>query len=179
MKYIRPYLLLSFLLISMLAYSQPSNKPLSNFSLPDPKGNIQYQWVFKDSLDNISSITRKIGMLMKLDTSEMTNIIMDSSYHLCAGKIQNMHIDFYGVNRLLSGSFTIEIKPGRYRLTIKDMMWKGPIAIITTDQQTLEENCLNDKGDMWTTLAFRIFPQMDALFKSKFQIPVSAGGDGW
>jgi len=168
--------------------AQPTDRPLNNFYVDPEKGNsLIYQYIFSDSLDNLNTIAKKIRRyFIKADCIADYTFDSVSSY---VGHMKNIYIDYYGKNKCLYGDFVIDIKDGKYKLTIRNMVWRAPNANSNTTtvvyglygygasgstDTPLEQACLNKKGTKWESLAFNLLPDVNTELIKDFKLPVES-----
>src|ERR1700677_3492833 len=100
--------LLLLLVLLPCFVSAQDNKPIGNFYLG---GNhtVIYQHVFKDSLDSAAVIAQKLMSVIAINPG-MKNMLQ--SGWIITGNYNGA---------IIRGDFVIEIKPGRYRVTILNL----------------------------------------------------------
>jgi hypothetical protein len=111
-------MLLIFTAAPSLLFAQ-NNQPIANFYLEN--NTIIYRHVFKDSLDSATAITRKL--IAQIPVSPTFNNVKE----LDNGKIITGTYESQSANEptpweMIKGYFIIEIKNGRYRVTISNII---------------------------------------------------------
>jgi hypothetical protein len=162
--------------------AQATDKPMNNFYVDPDKGNaLIYQIVFSDTTDNLNVIAKKLRHYFA-----KSDFITDYTYDSVSafvGHIKNIYINYYGKNKYLTGDFVIDIKDGKYKLVIRNMVWKSttaqPVAYgyygygatAAVSETTLDESCLNKKGTKWESFASGVLPDLDKQFIKDFKLP--------
>jgi hypothetical protein len=158
-----------FLSASTAVLSQPADRPFNNFSAKPGLKSIEYQKVFEVP-DSIKSIKSKLKSLIQ-GSAIFSQVNYDSNS--CSGVIGKIYPSYYNNSKELRGAFKIEIKNGRYRLTISGMTLNGSIFSDDLEAVVMSSNYMEWNYGM----AQNILPDLDDMLTRIFTIQNSSSSN--
>jgi hypothetical protein len=118
-------LLVLFSLVGLSSLvAQPTDRPMHNFYAKSDVKSLEYQYIFESPQDSIKQLKQKLKILLSSSQS-FSDINYDADY--CTGTISKIFPSYYNNSKELKGSFKIDIKNGKYRLTITGMTLNGSV----------------------------------------------------
>jgi hypothetical protein len=161
-----------FILVSSpaLLFAQ-NNQPIANFYLEN--NTIVYRHVFKDSLDSASVIERKL--ISRLPVSPVFNNVKQ----LANGKIITGTYESQSTNEgapweMIKGYFIIEIKNGRYRVTISNIIDNKNTPFIPFTYLYSKNNPIEWRNGVQKDLA-----KLDEKFTAAFGLDTPMQASDW
>lgn len=163
-------LLISF--IFSLGFSaliaQPTDRPLHNFYVNSDVKSLEFQYIFDSPQDSIPALKKKLKALLTSSQS-FSNITYDSNF--CMGNISRIFPSYYNSSKELKGNFKIDIKNGKYRVTVDAMTLNGSVF-----NDDLSDVVLTHNYAMWAAMAYNLLPDLNGTFLKLFTINPDSGG---
>jgi hypothetical protein len=165
-------LLFLLLVLPSMAFAQ-DNKPIGNFYIT--RGRVVYSHVFNDSLDSAATIVKKLIPSIPF-SSYMKNV--DGNGYTITGHIDEAD-DSPGA--LIpqqveeKGYFMIEVKNGKYRVTVKNLFFISPQNVSSFEYLYLEYH----KTSQWTGKAHNELGDFDKGLTTLFTVNPGAVNSDW
>lgn len=154
----------------IMAYAQPITRPMNNFIADQNSKTIEYQKVFDMPSDSAAAIKKKLKALIS-QSSNFTSVMYDSTS--CTGMLGKVYPSYFKGNKEMTGFFKIEVKNGRYRVTITQIVLKGSIF-----DDNLESIVANNNFTEWEAVSYDILPELDSLLTKVFT-PSGVNDNNW
>lgn len=161
--------LFSLFSVSLLL-AQSTDKPLHNFYANTDIKSLEYRYVVESPQDSIKQLKQKLKMLLTSSQS-FSEITYDENS--CTGNISKIFPSYYSNSKELKGSFKIDIKNGKYRITITGMTLNGSVF-----NDDLANVVLSNNYAKWTQMADNLLPDLNGVFIKLFSI-ASADSSSW
>lgn len=149
-----------FSLSSLIA--QPTDRPLHNFYASSDVKSLEYRYVFESPQDSGKQLKGKLKTLLA-SCQSFSDITYDESF--CTGTISKIFPSYYNNSKELKGSFKIEIKNGKYRVTITGMTLNGSVF-----NDDLANVVLTNNYALWAPMAYNLLPDLNGMFIKLFTI---------
>jgi hypothetical protein len=157
---------LLFLLILLPCFvSAQDNKPIGDFYMQSR--TVVYQHVFKDSLDSTSIIAARLMSAISINPG-MKNMVQ--SGWIITG-------NFSGA--VTKGDFVIEIRPGRYRVTILNLEQEQSNGFTVPHWETFYSAYVRNAKPEWTDDAHEQLAATDKSFTNLFTLYPTSGLGVW
>lgn len=163
-------LLLLLVLAPGFIFAQ-DNKPIGDFYLQN--NSIIYQRVFKDSLDSDSLMAAKL--MSAISTSPGIKNMVQSGW-VITGSFNDYNAVTFSSSGI-TGDFVIEIRPGRYRVTILNL--RQFQSGIVEGFETFYDIYARNNTVEWTFNAHRDLVPIDFGFTKLFFINPASGLSDW
>jgi hypothetical protein len=153
---------IALLLISIPALlCAQNNKPIANFYLEN--NSVIYHHVFKDSLDSASVIIQKL--LAQLPVSPNINNLKEfKNGAVLTGTYEAQYANEGSPWEMIKGYFIIEVKNGRYRVTISNILDNKNSPIMPFSYLYAKNNPLE-----WRSSVQNDLNKLDAKFTETFK----------
>ncbi|NNM95575.1 MAG: hypothetical protein HKL88_08985 [Bacteroidia bacterium] len=162
----------SGILTGFTVFGQTWDRPQNNFYAGQGNKQIEYRKVFDDRQDSAAVIKKKIKALITSSPGIFTQVQYDSN--ICSGNLNKIYPAYYRSSKELTGTFKIEVKNGRYRVTITGMTLIGSIF-----NDDLGDVVMNDNGMEWNTaMVANLLPDLDDNLTKVFSL-VPAASSNW
>jgi hypothetical protein len=154
--------------------SAQDNKPIGDFYLQN--NSIIYQRVFKDSLDSMPVMAAKL--MSAIATSPGIKNMVQSGW-VITGNFDDIYAATFSSSGI-TGDFVIEIRPGRYRVTILNLK-QVELGLLATSGglRTFYNIYARDYKVEWTSDAHQDLVPIDYGFTKLFFIYPTSGLSVW
>lgn len=166
--------LLLLVLAPCFVFAQ-DNKPIGDFYLQS-NTSIIYQRVFKDSLDSLPVMAHKLMSAISLSPG-IKNMVQSGL--VITGNFGDLNAVTFSSTGI-TGDFVIELRPGRYRVTILNLK-QFEYGILATSGEMKTFYCIYARNNSveWTSAAHQDLVPIDYGFTKLFFIYPTSGLSEW